>query len=306
MSLITCCHFSASLHSSSMSLLHFHWYFTSFRKTKASLEAYPSHLNILKWDLKTLSGCCRCNSICRGPWWWSCNSRADMSTVTRWSRNAEKHLQKDADDTCFWNSERRKERVMSRTHPWGCTLPDHVLVSVECNWGNKHMSHRGWFTAAFSREGELMQRKRLRIQKLKIHRRTARCLPWEHLVWAAHHVCPEATANAKWFFNLKKGWIITNQYNITMFVITREGGDYWVGEHLQCHMFYSQADDVCQVYVFTSVHSVLAFAQMCKPAEAKYYIWKKPTCWLYFSIYILSSWRKPLTINVYSVRINQK
>lgn len=32
--------------------------------------------------------------------------------------------------------------------------------------------------------------------------------------------------------------------------------------------FYSQADDVRQVYAFGSFHSVLALAQMCKP-EAK-------------------------------------
>lgn len=64
--------------------------------------------------------------------------------------------QKDTDDTCFWNSKRRKEskkdRVMSFMHLWGCTLPDHVLVSIECNWGNEHMSCGGWFMAVVSRK----------------------------------------------------------------------------------------------------------------------------------------------------------
>lgn len=57
-----------------------------------------------------------------------------------------------------------------------------------------------------------------------------------------------------------------------MFIITREGGITELGNtfFLQCHMLYSQADDVCQVYVISSVHSVLAFTQTCKPAEAKH------------------------------------
>lgn len=56
-----------------------------------------------------------------------------------------------------------------------------------------------------------------------------------------------------------------------MFIITRERGLLSWGTFFFCNItFYSQADDVCQVYVFSSVHSVLAFTQMCKPAEAKH------------------------------------
>lgn len=35
------------------------------------------------------------------------------------------------------------------------------------------------------------------------------------------------------------------------------------------HMFYSQADDVCQFYVLSSLHFVLVLAQMSKPEKKK-------------------------------------
>lgn len=71
--------------------------------------------------------------------------------------------------------------------------------------------------------------------------------------------------------------IITTQYNYAVYSITRDCGLLSCGNTFfppffvaRCHMFDSQADDVCQVYVLSSVHSVLALAQMCKPAEGKH------------------------------------
>lgn len=58
--------------------------------------------------------------------------------------------------------------------------------------------------------------------------------------------------------------------------VTCGGGIIELGN--SCHVFYSQADDVCQVYVFSSVHSVLAFTQMCKPAR------ENPTYMLVISV----------------------
>lgn len=76
-----------------------------------------------------------------------------------------------------------------------------------------------------------------------------------------------------------KSWIITtNQYCNVMLYITREQGLLSLGTRyfcacvcvfVMCHVFYSQADDVCQVYVLRSFHAVLALAQMCEPAEQK-------------------------------------
>lgn len=63
-----------------------------------------------------------------------------------------------------------------------------------------------------------------------------------------------------------------------MFNITRGGGITELGN--SCHVFYSQADDICQVYVFSPVHSVLAFTQMCKPAR------ENPTYTLVISVSI--------------------
>lgn len=75
-----------------------------------------------------------------------------------------------------------------------------------------------------------------------------------------------------------KAWIITiNQNYNAMLNITREHGLLSLGTRfvfslcvfvfVMCHMFYSQADDVCQVYALSSFHPMLALAQMCKPAE---------------------------------------
>lgn len=64
-------------------------------------------------------------------------------------------------------------------------------------------------------------------------------------------------------------------FNITCEVGIIESGNSFLA---MCHVFYSQADDVCQVYVFSSVHSVLAFAQMCKPAEGKPNIYASHIC----------------------------
>lgn len=68
-----------------------------------------------------------------------------------------------------------------------------------------------------------------------------------------------------------------------------------------CHVFYSQADDVCQVYVLSSVHSVLAFTQMCKPAG------ENPTYTLVIFVSSIPSWREPLAaIHLGLLRIDAK
>lgn len=124
---------------------------------------------------------------------------------------------------------------------------------------------------------------------MKNKQHTARSVPGEHLVRESVFTCPKATGNAEWYLK-RVGLGTTNQYSNVMLNITREWGLLGFGTYVLflsvlrvfgsiCCTFYSQADDVCQVYVFSSFHPVLALAQMCKPAEQnnEHTKWRKST-----------------------------
>ena len=114
---------------------------------------------------------------------------------------------------------------------------------------------------------------------MKIYQHTARSLPGDHLVQATVFTCPKATGNAEWYLKGSdykyKPIVQHNAWHYTWLRIIEFGYICFsfffecVYFGLMCHMFYLQADDVCQVYMFSSFHPVLALAQTCKPADEK-------------------------------------